>query len=192
MVSLAVFLDRDGVINANIERDGRPVAPTTLDDFRLLPGVEDAVRGLKEAGYLVIVCTNQPDIATGRTQRATVDAMHAIVCAKLNVDDIKVCAHTDADNCACRKPKPGMILDAAREHSIDLAQSYFVGDRWRDVVAGRAAGCLTILIDSGYEQERPSEPNHVVASLSEAAQLILNRSAAHGRVLENLRTEGDG
>ena len=177
MVRPAVFLDRDGVINANLERDGKPVAPTTLEDFRFLPGVEDAVRRLKEAGYLVIVCTNQPDVATGRTLRATVEAMHDLVRAKLKVDDIKICFHTDADRCDCRKPKPGMILTAAQEYSIDLPRSYFVGDRWRDVAAGRSAGCLTIFVEHGFEQEGPNEPDHVVTSLSEAANLILERDA---------------
>jgi D-glycero-D-manno-heptose 1,7-bisphosphate phosphatase len=177
VVRPAVFLDRDGVINANLERDGKPVAPTSLDEFRFLPGVEDAVRRLKQAGYLIIVCTNQPDVPNGRTSRATVEAMHDLVRAKLDVDDIKVCFHTDADRCACRKPKPGMILAAADEHSIDLPRSYVVGDRWRDVVAGRAAGCLTIFVEYGYEQEGPNEPDHVVASLSEAANLILDRGA---------------
>ena len=178
MVRPAIFLDRDGVINANLERNGKPVAPTTLAEFRFLPGVEDAVRRLKQAGYLIIVCTNQPDVATGRTPRATVEAMHELVRAKLAVDDIKICFHTDADHCACRKPKPGMILAAAEEYSIDLPRSYIVGDRWRDVGAGRAAGCLTIFVDYGYEQDGPNEPDHVVASLSEAANLILDRGVA--------------
>lgn len=175
MVRPAVFLDRDGVINANVERDGRPVAPTTLDDFHFLPGVEDAIRRLRQAGYLVIVFTNQPDVSTGRTPRATVDAMHAVIREKLLVDDIKVCIHTDADACACRKPKPGMILEAAREHAIDLTKSYAVGDRWRDIAAGRAAGCLTIFIDYGYEQDGPNEPDHVAGSLTEATDFILSR-----------------
>jgi D-glycero-D-manno-heptose 1,7-bisphosphate phosphatase len=178
----AVFLDRDGVINANLERDGKPVAPTNLEDFRLLPGVEAAVAELKQAGYLVIVCTNQPDVATGRTPRATVEAMHAQLRAKLPVDDIKVCFHTDADGCLCRKPKPGMLLEAAHEYSIDLARSYMVGDRWRDVVAGNAAGCLTIFIDYGYEQAGPNHPDYVVRSLSEAAAIILGRSSMQSGV----------
>ena len=178
MVRPAVFLDRDGVINANVERDGRPVAPTSLDEFQLLPGAEDAVRRLKQAGFLVSVFTNQPDVATGRSLRATVDAMHAVVRDRLLVDDIKVCFHTDADACDCRKPKPGMILEAAREHSIDLTRSYAVGDRWRDIAAGRAAGCLTIFVDYGYEQDGPNEPDQVAGSLSEAADFILNRSGA--------------
>ena len=171
----AVFLDRDGVINANLERNGRPVAPTTLADFRLLPGVEDAVLRLRERGYLIIVITNQPDVAEGLTQRSTVDAMHDLVRAKLAVDDIEVCFHNDAAGCACRKPKPGMILKAAAAHGIDLTRSYVVGDRWRDVGAGRAAGCSTIFIDYGYKQDGPNCPDLVAKSLAEAAALILGR-----------------
>jgi D-glycero-D-manno-heptose 1,7-bisphosphate phosphatase len=175
MVRAAVFLDRDGVINANILRDGKPVAPTRIEEFRFLPGVEAAVLRLKNAGYLVIICTNQPDVATGRTSRTTLDAMHGLVRDKLMVDDIKVCFHTDQDGCECRKPKSGMLLAAAREHGIDLAASYMVGDRWRDVAAGRAAGCATIFVDYGFEQERPNAPNHVVASLPQAVDVILSR-----------------
>jgi D-glycero-D-manno-heptose 1,7-bisphosphate phosphatase len=174
-VRRAVFLDRDGVINANLERDGRPVAPTTLAEFRLLPGVEDAVRQLKERGYLVIVITNQPDVANGLTERATVEAMHEAVRSRLLIDDIKVCFHNDAAGCDCRKPKPGLILAAAAEHDIDLAQSHVVGDRWRDVAAGKAAGCFTIFIDYGYKQDGPNFPDLVMKSLPDAAASILSR-----------------
>jgi D-glycero-D-manno-heptose 1,7-bisphosphate phosphatase len=174
-VRRAVFLDRDGVINANLERDGRPVAPTSLTEFRLLPGIEDAVRRLKEHGYLVIVITNQPDVANRLTERATVDAMHDIVRARLLIDDIKICFHNDTAGCDCRKPKPGLILAAAAEYGIDLARSYMVGDRWRDVAAGRAAGCFTIFVDYGYKQDGPNFPDLVVKSLPEAAASILSR-----------------
>jgi D-glycero-D-manno-heptose 1,7-bisphosphate phosphatase len=174
-VRRAVFLDRDGVINANLERDGRPVAPTMLTEFRLLPGVEDAVRRLKEHGYLVIVITNQPDVANRLTERATVEAMHDIVRTRLLIDDIKICFHNDAAGCDCRKPKPGLILAAAAEYGIDLARSYMVGDRWRDVAAGRAAGCFTIFIDYSYAQDGPNFPDVVVKSLPEAAAIILRR-----------------
>lgn len=170
----AVFLDRDGVINANLERDGRPVAPTTLAEFQILPGVEHAVRQLKERGYLVVVVTNQPDVANGLTERATVEAMHDIIRARLRVDDIKTCFHNDAAGCACRKPKPGLIHAAAAEHEIDLARSYVVGDRWRDVAAGRAAGCATIFIDYGYKQDGPNFPDKVAKSLPEATAFILD------------------
>ena len=171
----AVFLDRDGVINANLERDGRPVAPTTLAEFRILPGVDDAVRRLKEHGYLVVVITNQPDVANGLTARSTVEAMHDAIRTRLAVDDIRTCFHNDAAACDCRKPKPGLIHAAAAEHDIDLAQSYVVGDRWRDVAAGRAAGCATIFIDYGYKQDGPNCPDKVAKSLPEATTFILHR-----------------
>lgn len=171
----AVFLDRDGVINANLERDGRPVAPTTLAEFRLLPGVEHAVQQLKELGYLVIVVTNQPDVANGLSERATVEAMHDVIRARLPIDDVRTCFHNDAAGCDCRKPKPGLIFAAAAEHGIDLPRSYMVGDRWRDVAAGRSAGCFTIFIDYSYQQDGPNFPNVVAKSLSEAAMIILSR-----------------
>jgi D-glycero-D-manno-heptose 1,7-bisphosphate phosphatase len=169
----AVFLDRDGVINANLERDGRPVAPTRLAEFCILPGVEDAARRLKSAGFLLVVVTNQPDVTNGLTPKATVEAMHAEVRRRLPVDDIAVCYHADRDNCACRKPKPGMILNAAQQHGIDLVASYLIGDRWGDIEAGRAAGCCTIFIDYGYPQDQPATPDKIVKSLAEAAEFIL-------------------
>ena len=171
----AIFLDRDGVINANILRDGRPVAPTTLEQFHLLPGVPEAVQMLKSAGFLVIVVTNQPDVRTGLTPLETVEAMHAEIRRQMPVDAIRACYHVDADRCNCRKPKPGLIVDAAREFGVDLASSYVVGDRWRDTAAGKAAGCLTVFVDYGYEQDGSNHPDIVVRSLPEAAARILDR-----------------
>jgi len=168
-----VFLDRDGVINANVERDGCAVAPTRLEDFRFLPGAHQAIRRLKSAGFKIIVITNQPDLATGRTDAATVEAMHAKIRDELEVDDIKICGHLDADDCHCRKPKPGMLLDAAAEWGIDLSKSYLVGDRWKDVEAGRAAGCLTLFVDHGAAQDGPLRPDKIIGSLAEAAAFIL-------------------
>lgn len=174
----AVFLDRDGVINANLERNGKPVAPTSLAEFCILPGVADAARRLKDAGFLLVIVTNQPDVANGLTAKTTVEAMHEEIRRRLPIDDIMVCFHADADNCSCRKPKPGMILEAAARHGIDLASSYLVGDRWRDVEAGRAAGCHTIFVDYGYAQDHPAEPDKLVHSLREAADFIIGREAA--------------
>jgi D-glycero-D-manno-heptose 1,7-bisphosphate phosphatase len=174
----AVFLDRDGVINANLERNGKPVAPTCIAEFRILPGVEEAIHRLKAAGFLLVIITNQPDVATGLTPRAECEAMHTAIRRRLPIDDIVVCFHVDADNCSCRKPKPGMICEAATRHGIDLAASYVVGDRWRDVHAGQAAGCATIFVDYGYPQDQPSVPDQIVQSLSEAADSILSRPEA--------------
>ncbi len=172
----AVFLDRDGVINANLWRDGKPYAPTTLAEFCILPGVEAAIKRLKDAGFAVIVVTNQPDVRNGITPKTTVEAMHAELRRCLPLDDIKVCFHNDADDCVCRKPKPGMILEAAQKRDIDLRGSYLVGDRWRDILAGEAAGCFTIFIDYGSVQERPCHPNAVVRSLPEATDIILTHA----------------
>jgi D-glycero-D-manno-heptose 1,7-bisphosphate phosphatase len=177
----AVFLDRDGVINANLERHGKPVAPTTLEEFRILPGVEDAARRLKAAGFEIVIVTNQPDVANGLTAKETVEAMHAEIRHRMPIDDIKICYHVDADNCACRKPKPGMILEAAAERGIELSASYVVGDRWRDVQAGRAAGCLTIFVDYGYVQDGPNSPDKIVRSLPEAVAYIIDREQSGAR-----------
>jgi D-glycero-D-manno-heptose 1,7-bisphosphate phosphatase len=145
----AIFLDRDGIITANIERDGRPVAPTTLEEFRILPGAEQNIRRLKAAGYVIFVATNQPDVENGRTRRETVDAMHREIFRRLMVDDIKTCFHTDTANCSYRKPKLGMLLEAAAERGIETSASYMVGDRWRDIGASQAAGCMTVFVDYG-------------------------------------------
>jgi D-glycero-D-manno-heptose 1,7-bisphosphate phosphatase len=188
MVAPAVFLDRDGVLTANVLRDGRPVAPTTLDDFRLLPGVEGSVRRLKIAGFTVVVVTNQPDLATGRTSLATLNAMHSLLRHRVLVDHIKVCPHVDADGCRCRKPNPGLLLTAAEEHGLTLADSYMVGDRWSDVAAGQAAGCTTILLvpqGSPPESSRPScHADAIVTSLSEAVDVIM--AATFGRHIRPL------
>jgi D-glycero-D-manno-heptose 1,7-bisphosphate phosphatase len=180
VVTRAVFLDRDGVLSANVERDGRPVAPTSMADFRILPGVEEATRRLKELGFVLIVVTNQPDISTGRNSMATLDRMHEEMRRRLPLDEIKVCVHVDADRCDCRKPKPGMLLEAARERGIDLTQSIMIGDRWRDIEAGHAAGCSTIMIDWESHQERPSTPHKTVRSLPEAVAYIIGREHSEG------------
>lgn len=175
MPSRAIFLDRDGVINANIVRDGRPYGPRNSEEFALLPGVEEAVRRAKAAGFLVIVVTNQPDVALGIIPQATADSFHAEIRRRLPLDDIEICWHTEADNCDCRKPKPGLLLRAAAKHEIDLAASYLVGDRWRDIDAAHAAGCHAILVDHGLVQDRPAHPDHTVGSLAEAVTYILER-----------------
>jgi D-glycero-D-manno-heptose 1,7-bisphosphate phosphatase len=175
MATRAVFLDRDGVLNANLVRDNRPYAPRRLHEFRLLPGVEEAVQRIKAAGFLAIVITNQPDVADGITPRATVDAFHAELLRSMPLDDIKICFHNNADLCTCRKPLPGLIFEAAAERDIDLAASYLVGDRWRDIKAGQAAGCHSIFIEYGFKQDEAIAPDAVVKSLPEAVSYILNR-----------------
>jgi D-glycero-D-manno-heptose 1,7-bisphosphate phosphatase len=172
-VNKAVFIDRDGVLNRAVIRDGKPYAPEGLDDLELLPGVPEALDALRGAGFRLIVATNQPDVGAGRQTRATVEAIHDFMRATLPLDDIRVCYHTDADGCGCRKPKPGMLLDAALEWQVDLAASVMVGDRWRDIDAGKAAGCRTILVDSGYDERAAEGFDAAVSSLFDASRLIL-------------------
>lgn len=171
----AVFLDRDGVINRMFIRDGRPYPPATMDDLEIYPGVADAIHALRGAGFKIIVVTNQPDVATGVQKREVVEMMHGRISRELPIDDILVCYHSDQDRCECRKPKPGMLLAGALEWSLDLKKSYMVGDRWRDIEAGKAAGCRTILIDhGGYAEKKPETPWAVAASMLEASRIILS------------------
>jgi len=168
-----VFLDRDGVINRAFVRDGKPYPPSKLEEFELLPGVVQTMRELREAGFVVIVVTNQPDVATGKQTREVVETMHDRLRALDLCDAVKVCYHTDADACECRKPKAGMLLEAAEEWQVDAGASFMVGDRWRDVAAGKAAGCYTFFVDCQYGEEQPESPDAVVGSLEEAGGLIL-------------------
>jgi D-glycero-D-manno-heptose 1,7-bisphosphate phosphatase len=169
----AVFLDRDGVINKAIVKSGKPFPPESLDAFEFIPGVVSAALALRKAGFVVIVVTNQPDVSTGLQTREVVESMHKKIRDAAICDDIKVCYHTDDDNCGCRKPKPGMLLNAANEWQIDLQRSFIVGDRWRDVAAGKAAGCQTFFIDYKYQEQSAESPDAVVASLQEASRQIL-------------------
>jgi D-glycero-D-manno-heptose 1,7-bisphosphate phosphatase len=170
----AIFLDRDGVINRAILRDGKPYPPESLAALEILPGVAEALARLKAAGYGLVVVTNQPDVARGTTPRNLVDSINETLQHALPLDSIRACFHDSADDCLCRKPKPGMLLAAAEELDLDLSASYMVGDRWRDVEAGRRAGCRTVFIDYHYDEPRPETPDYVVGSLLEAAQIILN------------------
>lgn len=171
----AVFLDRDGVINRALEREGKPYPPTSLAEFELLPGVVEACQKLKAAGFHLIVATNQPDVGRGTLKQAIVDGIHDHLRQLLPVDEVRVCFHPGKglSDCDCRKPKPGMLLAAARQHGIDLARSWMVGDRWRDIDCGHAAGCRTVFIDYGYAEDLRQKPDFSAGNLGEAADIIL-------------------
>jgi D-glycero-D-manno-heptose 1,7-bisphosphate phosphatase len=175
----AVFLDRDGVINRAFTRGGIPYPPASLEDLELLPDVGEALRKLKTHGYRLVVVTNQPDVARGTSSRELVEAIHARLKLELGLDAIMSCFHDDADGCDCRKPRPGLLLRAALELGIDLDSSFMVGDRWRDVEAGRRAGCKTFFIDWGYAEKPPDSCDYRVESLAEASRIILAPSDCH-------------
>lgn len=171
----AVFLDRDGVVNRGVVRNGKPYPPQTLEELELLPGVESAVKALKDAGYQIIIVTNQPDVRTGVQSIDVLERMHHRLRSWLPIDDIKVCLHIDEDDCACRKPKPGMLIEAAQQRGISLKDSYMVGDRWRDIEAGKAAGCGTFFVDCQYDERRPIDPCIIVSGLAEASRHIIQK-----------------
>ncbi|HTX20368.1 MAG TPA: HAD family hydrolase [Candidatus Aquilonibacter sp.] len=174
----AVFLDRDGVINRALERDSKPFPPRNLDEFQILPEVPAACAKLKAAGFLLVVATNQPDVGRGTLKQELVEEIHAEMRRQLPIDRVEVCFHSGGETpgCDCRKPKPGMLQRAALELGIDLAQSWMVGDRWRDVDCGQAAGCRTIYIDRGYAEELKQKPDFSARNLAEAADIILRES----------------
>jgi len=172
----AVFLDRDGVINRSITKDGKPYPPSSAAELEVLPGVQEALEKLKDAGFLLVCITNQPDVARGTQKREKVEAIHKLLLESLCIDEILVCYHDDKDKCQCRKPLPGMLLDAAGRFAIDLKKSFMVGDRWRDIEAGQNAGCRTILIEYDYDEKGPSRPPDMkVDSLNGAAEWILQQ-----------------
>jgi D-glycero-D-manno-heptose 1,7-bisphosphate phosphatase len=176
----AVFLDRDGTLNRQVIRDGKPYPPQTVAEFELFPGVPDACAKLAVAGYTLVVATNQPDVGRGTQSQAVVEAMHATL-QKLvpSIARVEVCyAPGRGETDPRRKPAPGMLLDAARELGLDLARSWMIGDRWRDVDCGKRAGVRTVFIDFGYAEELRAAPDFTVKSFVEAADVILaNRIA---------------
>ena len=177
----AVFLDRDGVLNRAVVRDGRPFPPASAAAMEIPPEVPRSLADLKAAGFLLLVVTNQPDVAKGIQSREAVEAIHVRLRAELPIDDIFVCYHRDEDNCRCRKPLPGLLQDAARQYGLYLSLCYMVGDRWRDVDAGHNAGCHTALLDHGYRERPPdNEPDVRVSCLRDAADWILAHSASQG------------
>lgn len=177
-----VFLDRDGVLNRAIIRDGRPCAPASVEELVIVEDAALHLAALKSAGYVLICVTNQPDVARGRQTRQSVEAINAAVRTRLPLDDLRVCWHDSGDSCACRKPQPGLLLAAARDHAIDLARSVMVGDRWTDIEAGCRAGCRAVLVGTGYGEPRGhGQPDEVVASLGEATSWILRQAREEAR-----------
>jgi D-glycero-D-manno-heptose 1,7-bisphosphate phosphatase len=169
----AVFLDRDGVLNESIIRDGLPFSPASVAELTIPEDVKPALDILKSKGFLLIVVTNQPDVARGKAVQSTVDIMNQTLRDKLPLDDVYVCFHDDTDHCHCRKPLPGMLLDAAEKWDIDLSKSFMIGDRWKDIVAGQRAGCATILLQHNYLEQAAEKPaDFTVGSLTEAAAII--------------------
>ena len=172
----AVFLDRDGVINRPIIVDGKPYPPRTIAEFAILPGVEQACVDLQNAGYLLVVVTNQPDVGRGILKKEVAEAIHETMVRQLPIDRVEVCYHAGdefGEECECRKPKPGMLLRASAQHGIDLQRSFLIGDRWRDIDCAHAAGCRAVFIDHGYSEPLRETPDFTVSTFREAVATVL-------------------
>ncbi|MFC1491333.1 D-glycero-alpha-D-manno-heptose-1,7-bisphosphate 7-phosphatase [Nitrospinota bacterium] len=176
-----VFLDRDGVLNRAVVQSGTPYPPAGLDELEILPGVAEACASLREAGFLLVVVTNQPDVARGSQSRDVVEAINGYLGKRLPIDDFRVCYHDDSDECACRKPKPGMLVGAAEDLGIDLSSSFMVGDRLKDIEAGNRAGCKTVLIESPYLEEGDAEADFRTSSLAKGAKWVIEHQHAGER-----------
>ena len=174
----AIFLDRDGTLNLQVVREGKPYPPATLAEFTLFSGVPAACAQLAAAGFVLVVATNQPDVGRGDQAQAVVESMHSrlleIVPA---ITRIEVCyapgkglSHPEDYR---RKPAPGMITDAARDLGLDLTRSWMVGDRWRDIDCGQRAGLRTVFIDFGYDEALRAAPDFTVKDFTAAAAVIL-------------------
>ncbi len=172
----AVFLDRDGVINRAVVRNRKPYPPDTLQDLEILPDVPEALSLLKESGFLLIVVTNQPDVGRGTQKQETVEEMHLFLKKNLPLDDIYVCWHGQDGECKCRKPLSGLLYQAAERYGVDLQQSYLIGDRWKDIDAGKASGCKTIFLDYQYDELLNAQPDFTTTSTIRGSEWIISQS----------------
>ena len=174
MMKRAVFLDRDGVLNHAVIKNGLPYSPLSIEELTIPSDAKAALHQLKSAGYLLIGATNQPDVARGKTTQSLVEAMHTKLMQALPLDAIYACYHDDVDACSCRKPLPGLLFQAAGAFRIDLKQSFMIGDRWKDIEAGQRAGCRTIWMNLGHLEQGPkTAPDFMATSLTEASAFIL-------------------
>ncbi len=169
--NMAVFLDRDGVINEIVFHDSdKPSSPWRFEEFRLVPGIKKPLEELSSMGFYLFIVSNQPDQSRGYIEAGTTEKINKTIYDSLPIDDIATCPHDDRHNCSCRKPKPGMLLDLSKKWDIDLKRSFLIGDNWKDMEAGKAAGCVTLLLDKPYNQAVKAD--HRVETLEDAVEII--------------------
>lgn len=169
----AVFLDRDGVLNDAIVKDGKPHPPDSIEQFKISEGAKEACLLLRDAGFELVVVTNQPDVSRGKTTIEQVNEFHDHLRDHIGITHFYSCFHDDQDACFCRKPAPGLILNSAQELDIYIQKSFLVGDRWRDIEAGNKAGCRSIFIDHSFAEKQPKDYFSKVSSLFDAVPIIL-------------------
>jgi D-glycero-D-manno-heptose 1,7-bisphosphate phosphatase len=170
----AVFLDRDGVINYAIIKNGKPFSPNTLKEFVLVKDVKKSLDFLINHGFMLIIVTNQPNVARGLTTKDSQEEINNYIHSLLDITDIFACYHDDIDICECRKPKPGLIINAIEKYDIDLKRSFLIGDRWKDIEAAKSIGCRSIFLDNSYQEKQPKLYTYTTKNLADAVKLIIN------------------
>lgn len=168
----AVFLDRDGIINRAIIEKGKPYPPLRISKVYSIEGIKEVIEKIHEKGYLAIVVTNQPDVANHLVDKRTVDKINEYLKSIVKFDDVFTCYHNEKDNCDCRKPKVGLFIKAKGLYQIDFSKSFVVGDRWKDIEAGKNIGCKTIFVDYGYNEKRPKNPSYVIKNVTEISDIL--------------------
>ena len=169
----AVFLDRDGVVNAVKLKNRKPYPPSNLDELIVLDGVRESVEKFELNGLTVVVVTNQPDITNGHTTFKIVKEIHQRIAQLTGLRYFYVCHHNSEAQCLCRKPKPGLLTNAASDLKLDLKNSFMVGDRWSDITAGQSVGCKNFFVNNAYLEPKPTLPFIEVESLMQASDYIL-------------------
>ena len=168
----AIFLDRDGTLNKAFIKNGLPFSPESFNKFEILPGVKESLLKLKKLNFVCLLITNQPDVSRGKINKNVVIQMNNFLKSEIKLDDIFVCYHDDHDNCECRKPKPGLLLNAKKKWNINLNKSYMIGDRWKDIQAGINAGCKTVFINNNYKESKKIKANFIADSLLNAVYIL--------------------
>ena len=172
----AIFLDRDGVLNKVVLREKGKIigSPKSLKELKLIPNIKKVTLSLKKRGFLLIMITNQPDYLRKKNSKKNILQINYYLKKKLFLDDVFVCFHDDSSKCVCRKPKPGMLFKAKKKHKINLKKSYIIGDRWRDIEAGKKAKCKTILLDHNYKEKIKIKPDFNVKKIIQVLKVIKN------------------
>jgi len=168
----AIFLDRDGTLNKAYIKNGLPISPSSLNKFKIIKGVKKSINRLKKLNFLCILITNQPDVFRGKISKKTVVKMNSYIKKKIKLDDMFVCYHDNEHNCSCRKPKPGLLVKASKKWKIDLNKSFMIGDRWKDILAGKKVGCKTIFINNNYKNDKKVKADFTFKSLLKAVNKI--------------------
>lgn len=172
-VNKAVFLDRDGVVNRPIIRKRKPYAPRALFQFKIYKDVKLSITKLIENNFLIIIVTNQPDIGNGLMKKKELDLIHKKLRSHIHIDEIYSCTHSQKEKCKCRKPSPFFLLKAKRKYNIDLFKSYFIGDRYTDMLTAKNANCRPVFIDRNYFETPFMDYVHYVKGIKQAINYIL-------------------